>query len=62
MKTLNINTAQLFIESRLYNESGSNYDDDAIIWWDRIVTSYYNNSNINKIKIGRDGEKLTNEI
>jgi hypothetical protein len=53
------NIKDIFKQLRLYNEDGTNYDDGAIIWWDKIAGSFYNSINEKKTETGRIGEKMT---
>tara|TARA_Y100001958_G_C21125055_1_gene468029 strand:- start:337 stop:942 length:606 start_codon:yes stop_codon:yes gene_type:complete len=59
MKFLRDNIKQLFIEAKLYDETGSDYNDEAVKWWDLISLAYRNEINQKKILIGRFGERLT---
>jgi len=53
------NIIDILKQLKLYNENDSNYDDGAIIWWDKIAGSFYNSINEKKIETGRVGEKIT---
>jgi len=49
----------IFITIGLYDPIQSSYDDEAILWWDKIATSYYLFRDEYNTRIGRVGEKLT---
>jgi len=49
----------IFITVGLYDPDQFQYDDEAILWWDKIATAYYLFKDEYNTKIGRIGEKLT---
>jgi hypothetical protein len=53
------NIKDILKQLKLYNENDSDYDDGAIIWWDKIAGSFYSSINEKKTETGRIGEKIT---